>query len=260
MSDENEDTSADKTGTSQNADDFTNIDVNSLTPENKEIYNSMLKDYRAKTEEIANTRKEFETKETDISDKYAKLEDNLKQWNDWYGNEVKPYWDDFEKFRTGDQVMEDQTINENDSLTEDNVISKLQSKVDALEGNFATKELEFRNYLNLNNQVWDLKTKHVNDPDFDVNKVIEYAVKKQMPDLYRAYDEVYKDRELDRYADEKVKQEREKWEEEQNNKTLATITGQNAPVSSFRYQPKKETRNETLTKVANEVAKKFPGF
>jgi len=259
MSDENKDTSADEAGTSQDADGFTNVDVNSLTPENREIYNSMLRDYRSKTEDIANTRKEFEAKDADFSDKYTKLEDNLRQWNDWYGNEIKPYWDKFEEFRTGDQTM-DENLNKNDSSEEDDVIGKLQGKIDALEGNFAAKELEFRNYLNLNNQVWDLKAKHADDPDFDVNKVIEHAVKKQMPDLYRAYDEVYKDRELDKYAAEKIKLEREKWEEEQNNKKLSTVTGVNAPISSFRYQPKKETRNEVLTRVANEVAKKFPGF
>jgi hypothetical protein len=252
-------------GTTPEQDLFTNVDVDSLSPENREIYNSMLKDYRAKTEEIASQRKGFESQEAEYNTKLSEAEETLKKWNDWYNDEVKPYWDDFETYRTtGDQTQQQTTMptmTDEDQIGGDNVIKELQSKISQFENVMTQKEVEFRNYINLNNQAWDLRLKHQNDPGFDINKVVEHAIKKNNADLYAAYNEVYKETEKERFAAAKIKEEREKWEKEQENKRLSVQTGTGSPGDLFGYQsPKKRSKQDTLAEVANAVAKKYPDF
>jgi len=253
-------------GITPEEDSFTNIDINSLSPENREIYNSMLKDYRQKTEEIASQRKGFESQEAEFSTKLSEAEKTLNKWNDWYGQEVKPYWDEFSQYRTsGDNnQMQNQTTvipDEGQGFDEDKAIKGLQEKISQFENTLAQKEVEFRSYINLNNQAWDLRMKHQQDPEFDINKVVEHAIKKGNADLYASYNEVYKETEKERFAQEKIKEEREKWEKEQENKRLAVQTGTGTPIDLFGYKsPSKKSRQDTLAEVANTVAKKYPDF
>lgn len=252
-------------GTTPEQDSFTNVDVNSLSPENLEIYNSMLKDYRSKTEKAANIRKTAETQQAEAASKLTAAEKTLAEWNDWYGQEIKPYWDEFSQHRTsGDQQMQNQPTNlpdEDQDFNENKVLKDLQEKVDSFGNAMSQKEIEFRNYINLNNQAWDLRFKHQGDPEFDLNRVVEHAIKRGTADLNVAYNEVYKETEKKRFAEQKVKEERVKWDEEQEKKRLAVQTGTGTPVDLFGYKsPAKQSKQDTLAAVANAVAKKYPDF
>jgi len=247
-------------------DSFTKLDINSLPPELKETYNSMLSDYRRKTEEIANQRKGFETKESEYTSKLTQAENTLKEWNNWYGQEIKPYWNEFESYRvTGDQV-EDQNqsmkSDEDHGYSDDGVLKGLQDKISQFENIMTQKEVEFKNYINLNNQAWDLRLKHQNDTEFDINKVVEHALKSNNPDLYAAYNEVYRDVEKERFAEKRLEEEKKKWEEEQRNKNLNIQTGTGTPLGNvFGYKsPAKKSKQDTLAEVANNIAKKYPEF
>jgi len=68
---------------------FTNVDVNSLSPELREKYNSMLTDYKKKTSEIARLRKDSESalEKARYYDQIAADETFVSAWNEYIKNQ-----------------------------------------------------------------------------------------------------------------------------------------------------------------------------
>jgi hypothetical protein len=66
---------------------FTNLDPNTLPPQLKAAYNSMLRDYKTKTTEIAEQRKKYSDYDThkqrsELYEQLASQEEFVKQWNE----------------------------------------------------------------------------------------------------------------------------------------------------------------------------------
>lgn len=101
---------------------FTSTDPNSLPPELKSKYDSMLGDYKKKTAEIAAQRREYEAalEKARIADMITADPDMVNLWNQKYGQQQQP-----------EQVQQDQYV--------DPVLKK---EVDVLKANLLVKDFK----------------------------------------------------------------------------------------------------------------------
>ena len=128
----------DKTKT-QNTDGFTKLDPENLSDELKEIYKSMQADYTRKTQELAEKRKEFTEKESSWEDKlksFGAIENEVKQWRDWYKQLEEQAIGGDKQAQTLPNVgdLADVTDNDDPNAKLTGVIKTLEQQIKDLEG------------------------------------------------------------------------------------------------------------------------------
>jgi len=182
------------------------IDVNSLSDEEKKIYeklhNRMRQAYLKKTSSLAEERKKLESEMEQLQRQYQEAVQNLQQWNLWwqsegqfltgrerqesaedYGVEADPrtYSKEIEALRREFMLAKQQY---------DNVIRELSSKASTLEG-----------ALRLQHELFNLRLQH---PDMDIDRVLNTAKERGITDLELAYRLAYDDELRQKAVDEEV--------------------------------------------------------
>jgi len=182
------------------------IDVNSLSDEEKKIYeklhNRMRQAYLKKTSSLAEERKKVESEMEQLQRQHQEAMQNLQQWNLWwqsegqfltgrerqesaedYGLEADPraYNKEIEALRRDFALAKQQY---------DNIIRDLSSKANTLEG-----------ALRLQHELFNLRIKH---PDMDADRVLNTAKERGITDIELAYQLAYNDELRQKEVDEAV--------------------------------------------------------
>lgn len=272
MAEEQQGTHEATTGTGQTAFDLEKVDPNTLSPELRGIYNSMLTDYRGKTTSVADERKQMQA---DL-DAYQKLQseyqnqqrqlksyyDANQQWQQW-GEQLKPYVQQIQSGQLPVQGQQQGGAEEVDEVTQ--LRNDLNLTQQQLRDTFAYvqgREQQFNQLLGLNEQAWDLRLKNRNNPDFDLSQVIKTAQEKQLADLNTAAALTYGETERETYAQTKaqeaVETAKKEWELAQQNRAMTaspmgfatkrTVSRPTEPPKSWA-----SAKTQALQRLAQEV-------
>ena len=177
---------------------FFNGDVNSLPDQLKETYNSMLRDYRSKTEAVANEKKDIESIK-----KKAEFYDTISS-----DKAFVDYWDGLSKKEQQQRVDEAINVSDEDIATGAHV-KKLQSEINGLKK--MNQETETRRYVS---DMRSLLSDYINEtdkegkllrPDFDEvdempngGSFVEFFLRKNPPKgsseaaIYQSIENAYK--------------------------------------------------------------------
>jgi len=200
---------------------FSAIDPETLAPELKQIYKGMQADYTRKTQDLSGRRKEFEDKETGFEDKlkeYGAVEQEVKQWRDWYaGLEENP--DPKADPKTDpDPATDPKTPNYLDEpgsegvqkyLSEqladrDTKIDGLTTLVEKLQTTVKDTTDQTSRMFSYHAQLNDLAGQH---KDLDKQELLDYALKAGQMDLTKAYKDLHQDELIEAQVKERVEEE-----------------------------------------------------
>lgn len=202
--------------------EFTKIDPETLSDELKVIYKSMQGDYTAKTQAVADMRKEFTTKETEFEEKlklFGAAENEVKQWRDWYKQleeqtkDVKP---------DGDVKLDDINLNldpNNDDPTKANVemrktltaldqqIKDLQGEITSVHTGMKDSRDQTNRMFSYNAQLGELVVKY---PDINKQEVLDHALEIGQTNLEKAYKDLHQEDLITAEVEKRVKEELDK--------------------------------------------------
>jgi len=218
---------ADNNGTSgdnTSQDDlFSSIDPETLAPELKQLFKGMQADYTRKTQDLAGKRKEFEEKETGFEDKlkeYGAVEQEVKQWRDWYaGLEENP--DPGTPDPKADPVIDPKTPNYLDepgsegvkkylddwTQSRDKENTELKTLVETLQEQIKDTTNQTSRMFSYHAQLNDLAGQY---PELDKQELLDHALKAGQMDLTKAYKDLHQDELIDEEVKKRVEEELKK--------------------------------------------------
>jgi hypothetical protein len=204
---------------------FSSLDPETLAPELKQIYKGMQADYTRKTQDVAGRRKEFDDRETQFEDKlkeYGAVEQEVKQWRDWYANlEENPDNGTGEPKTTTPAEPTGQTPNYLEEPGMENVkkyVTDLTSKHDGeltavkseveklqtmLKDNTDQTSRMFSYHAQLNDLAGEYK-------DLNKQELLDYALKAGQMDLTKAYKDLHQDDLIEEQVKVRVEEELKK--------------------------------------------------
>lgn len=202
--------------------EFTNLDPETLSDELKAIYKSMQGDYTTKTQALADMRKEFEGKETKFEEQlksYGAIENEVKQWRDWYkqleeqSRDIKP---------NGDIKPDDLNLNldlnnddPNKASTElskmitglNQQIKDLQGEVSSVHAGMKDSRDQTNRMFSYNAQLSELADKY---PGINKQEVLDHALEIGQTNLEKAYKDLHQEDLITAEVDRRVKEELDK--------------------------------------------------
>lgn len=209
---------------------FTGVDPESLADDLKPIYKSLQADYTRKTQEVAQQRKDFEANETKWKDQlkeYGAVEQEVKQWRDWYasleeevGDEGGQSGDGLELKSAGQGSGGVADIDEGGQSAPDarilTTINVLNSKIAELEGQLGGMNETLRKSRDQTNRMFvyndQLNKLEGSYGKIDRKMILDHALKTGHTDLEKAYKDLYQDdliqAEVDKRVQEELKKER----------------------------------------------------
>jgi len=222
---------ADNNGTSgdnTSQDDlFSSIDPETLAPELKQLFKGMQADYTRKTQDLAGRRKEFEEKETGFEDKlkeYGAVEQEVKQWRDWYaGLEEDGEGKKTDLYDQGKKAADDnnQTPNYLDepgsegvkkylddwTQSRDKENTELKTLVETLQEQIKDTTNQTSRMFSYHAQLNDLAGQY---PELDKQELLDHALKAGQMDLTKAYKDLHQDELIDEEVKKRVEEELKK--------------------------------------------------
>lgn len=236
---------------------FTDLDPEKLPEELKSIYKSMQADYTRKTQAIADLKKDFAEKETEFQDKlksFGAVEQEVKQWRDWYKQlEEQATGDD----KTGDLKNDDLDLTKLDDSDTNaglvKLIKGIEQKIADLEGELASVSGSVTDSRNMTNRMFnyqaqldELTGKY---SSVDKKKVLDHALKTGQTNLEKAYRDLYQDDIIQAEVDRRLEEERKKDRASTGIKT----PGQKIVVRSSEGTPK------TFAEASEQILKQMSG-
>lgn len=227
-----------KDGSADDQVKFTDVDPEKLPDELKSVYKSMQADYTRKTQELANNRKEFETREQQWQDKlkdFGAAEQELNQWREWYRSleeEAEQHTDTDSLLNIGSTDDGQQSSASTDSAGQDGgqtggtdarvlaTISALNNKIAELEGQLTGVNESLRKSRDQTNRMFvyhdqlnKLEGKYgTKEKPLDRKAILDHALQNGFTDLDKAYRDMYQDdliqSEVDRRVQEEMKKQR----------------------------------------------------
>ena len=214
--------------------DLDKLDPSQLPEEMKPYYNSMLSDYRKKTEAIAQQAKDAE----ELRQQAAQYQQTIQQYEQYY-QQLVPQIQQLQQQASQSQqsaATSDAEYGGEYMSAEEEALKRFEQRLaaqDAVNQQLAQQNQQlaqqmqqyvqqFSSVMGLQDQVQSLRSQY---PDFDPARVFETAKKLNTPDLEAAYKVAEFDTILEQHA-EKVSQQRLEeakkiWEQEQQNKAIA---------------------------------------
>jgi len=211
---------------------FTGIDPSTLSEEAQKLYKSMQADYTRKTQQLAETRKEFERKESEWQDKfksYGAVEHEVQQWRDWYANLLATNDQSAEGSSPlgqqpagAPQAMQGQTkpegINYLDEPEAKDVsqhlrklqdtyngeLTKLKSEIQSLHAALKDTTKQTTKMITYQAQLNDLAQKH---KGLDKKALLDFALKAGQPDLEKAYMDMNRDSIIEEEVQKRLQEE-----------------------------------------------------
>uniref|UniRef100_A0A6M3KJD5 Uncharacterized protein n=1 Tax=viral metagenome TaxID=1070528 RepID=A0A6M3KJD5_9ZZZZ len=205
---------------------FTGIDPNNLPEEMQKIYKSMQADYTRKTQELASKGKEYSEREGKMTEQlktFGAMEQELKQWRDWYKgleDEVdKP--DTSKTTKKADTRQADTNHSYLDDVSDDQsrqIVGDLKKEIDNLKAELSSVHTAFKDTTSQTNRLFnyhaqlnDLAGKHKN---IDKKALLQHAIDTGQTDLEKAYKDMYRDEliqdEVERKLQERLDEEKAK--------------------------------------------------
>lgn len=215
------------TGADQTAIDIEHVDPQALPEELRGMHRSVLTDYRTKTARLAEEKREMEAKvaayeqlqqdHESTKRQLANYYQANQQWQAW-GDQLKPYVQQLQEGRLPAQGYATNApvdeVDEVAQLRQD--YSQQQQQIRDMAAYIQGREQQISNLLSLNDQAWDLRLKNLNNPEFDLSKVIQTAQDKRLANLDDAAALTYREHERQTYAkaevDAAVEAARKEWE------------------------------------------------
>ena len=189
---------------------FKGIDPEKLPDDMKKIYKNLQADYTRKTQELAEQRKGLEAKEQQWMGQLKNsgaMEQEVKQWREWFKSIEAQAGDD--KNGKGKKKEPDPDL---EALKEHPEVAKL---VESLEGKIGSLQTQLQSFdaafkdqgdrvhrmFSLQSQLNDLMRK---DPGLEKDKLLKFAADNRLPDLDKAYKEMYHDKLIDEEVNKRL--------------------------------------------------------
>lgn len=190
------------------------INPNDLPNEMQQLYKSMQADYTRKTQALAETRKEHQTKEQEYMQRlqnYGSLEQEVGQWREWYKSLEDQNKGDDEATRLAKEEELRQRVSKGEPDANLEAIRKLEERINELQGTVTQRDEAMADHskrvdrmFNYQAQLAELTSKHSN---IDKNKLLDYALKNGQTDLEKAYRDLYFDDIKEEEVQRRVKEE-----------------------------------------------------
>ena len=217
------DTTTDTPSTDEQAEDmFSSIDPETLAPELKQIYKGMQADYTRKTQDLAQTRKDFGDREDQFEAKlkeFGGLEQEVTQWRDWYKSlEDNPEEDQGQQAQdptpTTDNTYLDEPGSDDlrkhmDGLAQQQGkdITSLRAEVERLQSTLKDTTDQTSRMFSYHAQLNDLSGQY---KDLDKQELLDYALKAGQMDLSKAYKDLHQDDLIEQEVQQRVEDELKK--------------------------------------------------
>jgi len=244
---------------------FSSIDPETLAPELKQIYKGMQADYTRKTQDVAGRRKEFDDRETQFEDKlkeYGAVEQEVKQWRDWYANlEENP---DNGTGETKTAATEGPTDTKTPNYLEepgaenmqkfvsdltakqDKELTGLKSEVEKLQTMLKDNTDQTSRMFSYHAQLNDLAGEY---KDLNKQELLDYALKAGQMDLTKAYKDLHQDDLIEEQVKVRV-------EEELKKQRTQGIRGPGQQILVKRGKDTNKTFEEATQSILDERAAK----
>jgi hypothetical protein len=198
---------------------FSSINPDELSPELQEVYKSMQADYTRKTQEIANLRKDFASKEAQWEEKlksYGAIEHENRQWRDWYksleeqaeeadGQHQTPTDTDaslpnyLEEPGSGELKKYVESLQQ----THKTEIGSLKQEIESLQAALKDTTVQTSRMFNYHAQLNELAGKY---PNLNKQELLDHALQTGQTDLEKAYRDKYQDDIITQMVEERVEE------------------------------------------------------
>ena len=166
--------------------------------------------YTKKSQTTAGEKKQLETQLAQLQEGVQTRDARIQQWEEW-----SDYVTANPEALTGEGGDGDEVVDKGKKVKTTGAelaLEKLQKQLGSLVERLAGREKFFGEELakrdrmtDLMAQAFDLRLAHINDKDFDINKVLETALKKGYDDLGLSYKDTYHDSIIKKEVDTQVK-------------------------------------------------------
>ena len=228
--------------------DFTSINQDDLTPELLATYKSMQADYSRKTQALASQREEFTDKETKWEEQlvsHGAVEQENKQWRDWY-QKTFPEGETQEKQTTTSPETSKEDLSYLDepgaekfsSLVKglkeahSTELSAMQDQIENLRTTVKDTTDQTSRMFNYHAQLAELGQKY---EGLDKQELLDHALKTGQPDLESAYKVLHQDELIDAEValrlEKRLKEERTKGIQGPGQQVILRPTGEKSPKS-----------------------------
>lgn len=204
----------------ENKNKFTEIDPETLSDDLKAIYKSMQADYTQKTQGIASIRKEFADKEAQFEEKlksYGAVENEVKQWRDWYKQLEEQTKDDKSDMNVDLDKLDldsnnDNPTNANAGLSK--MIKTLEQQIEGLKGELTSVHSGLKDSRDQTNKMFSYQAQ-LNEladkyPGLNKQEVLDHALDIGQTNLEKAYKDLKQDDLIQAEVDRRVKEELDK--------------------------------------------------
>jgi len=198
---------------------FTKLDPETLSDELKAIYKSMQGDYTTKTQALADMRKEFEGKETKFEEQlksYGAVENEVKQWRDWY----KQLEEQTKEVKPNEGLLSLTSLDPNNDDPDkasahlsqmvkalDQQIKDLKGELTSVHGGLKDSRDQTNRMFSYQAQLGELASKY---PGLNKQEVLDHALNIGQTNLEKAYRDLKQDDLIAAEVERRVKEEMDK--------------------------------------------------
>jgi len=199
---------------------FTKLDPETLSDELKAIYKSMQGDYTTKTQELANMRKEFEGKETKFEEQlkaHGAVENEVKQWRDWYKQlEEQTKEGDLGEGTNVENLNFDSNNDDSSKLNAElnKMLKGFEQQISDLKGELTSMHSGLKDSRDQTNKMFsyqaqlsELASKY---PGLNKQEVLDHALEIGQTNLEKAYRDLHQDDLINAEVEKRVQAELDK--------------------------------------------------
>ncbi len=247
--------------------DLGKLDPNALPEEIKPYYNKLLADYRLKTEEAANIRKEVEAKlaemeknMTTLRNSSKEFEDKNKAWETWFNSAIEDpdVWSNTLK-QFGKDPVGQKDVLDDFGQADDGGIAEIKKSIEELKKTMESHQQQAQKLRNLEYQALDLRLKpeNLNNPNFDIQKVIQVANEKGIGDLNLAANLAYGEEIVNKKVQEGIEAAKKEWETERENEQTKVLGSSSFPPIRVNVSDTSFDKEKAKLDIMEEVSKKY---